>query len=452
MRANTNIPSIRRLNRYDDLLTLHQNHPEKYPFLLESVAHGTAQAQFDILFCFPEEQLTLDQSTSLTLDNKPLESSDFLSILDQLWQQNKTNITPDIKLPFYGGWFTYLGYELAAHIEPTLSYYKDPILPVAFATRVRSAFIRDHAQSCLYLVSNDETKIHQMMIDLGSYNTIDATEIAFHRIEEENTEQFINGVERIKRYIYEGDVFQVNLSRGWKTQSDKPFSSAALYQRLRQSNPAPFSALVNYHNKTIISSSPERLVKTEGRLVQTRPIAGTRPRSTSDQVDQRLAKELMENVKERAEHIMLIDLERNDLGRVCRPGSIEVDALMIRESYTHVHHIVSNITGQLRDNTTPGEVIRAVFPGGTITGCPKVRCMEIIHELEHEARGAYTGSVGYINDNGDMDLNILIRTLVCDDNSVRFRAGGGIVADSIAEREVAETRSKAKGLLLALQA
>jgi len=407
------------------------------------------------LFCFPEEQLILHQDTLLTLDNQPLDNSDFLSVLDHLWQQNKTKTQIDskidIKLPFYGGWFTYLGYELAAHIEPTLSCYKDPILPIAFASRVRSAFIRDHAQSCLYLVSNDEEKINQMIADLDNCNAIDDFESVFHTIEEDDTQQFINGVERIKDYIYEGDVFQVNLSRKWKAQSSQAFSSAALYQRLRQSNPAPFSALVYYDNKTIISSSPERLVQTEGRQVQTRPIAGTRPRSTSYQADQKLAEELMENVKERAEHIMLIDLERNDLGRVCCPGTIEVDALMVRESYAHVHHIVSNIRGQLRHNVTPGEVIRAVFPGGTITGCPKVRCMEIIHELEHEARGAYTGSVGYINDNGDMDLNILIRTLIHDGNSIQFRAGGGIVADSIALRELAETRSKAKGLLLALQ-
>lgn len=430
---------------------LHQDHPEKYPFLLESVAHGTVQSQFDILFCFPGEQLVLNDQALLTLDNEQLKSSDFLAEFDQLWQQKSCGVEPTVQLPFYGGWFTYLSYELAAYIEPTLKSYKNSILPVAFASRIDTALIRDHVNACLYLVSNSEHNIAHVIADLDSGSVLKNSEIVFSSIKEDAVQQFIDGVERIKDYIYEGDIFQVNLSRGWKVVSDKPFSAAALYQRLRQSNPAPFSALVRFDNKTIISSSPERLVQTTGKLVQTRPIAGTRPRSDHAHQDQQLAQELMENSKEQAEHIMLIDLERNDLGRVCQPGSIDVDALMVRESYAHVHHIVSNIRGQLRDKTTPGEIIRAVFPGGTITGCPKVRCMEIIYELENEARGAYTGSVGYINDNGDMDLNILIRTLVSDGHSVQFRAGGGIVADSIAEREVEETRSKAKGLLLALQ-
>ena len=399
----------------------------------------------------PEEQLTLNSSTSLTLDDNPLPDNDFLSALDQQWLQNKTTLQSEIKLPFYGGWFVYLGYELAAHIEPTLQSYVDPVLPIAFATRISTALIRDHAQSCLYLVSNDPGKINEMVDDLDSAYVIDDSPISFDKAEEEDAQQFVDAIEHIKRYIYEGDIFQVNLSRRWKAESRQPFAPASLYQHLRKSNPAPFSALVQYKNTTIISSSPERLVQTEGALVQTRPIAGTRPRARHDHADQQLATELMENIKERAEHIMLIDLERNDLGRVCQAGSIEVDALMERESYAHVHHIVSNIRGQLRDNTTPGDVIRAVFPGGTITGCPKVRCMEIIYELEDEARGAYTGSVGYINDNGDMDFNILIRTLVSDGKTVQFRAGGGIVADSIAENEVDETRSKAKGLLLALE-
>ena len=163
--------------------------------------------------------------------------------------------------------------------------------------------------------------------------------------------------------------------------------------------------------------------------------------------DARLAAELMRHPKERAEHVMLIDLERNDLGRICVPGSIHVDELMTLETYQHVHHIVSNVSGRLRPDVTPADVIRAVFPGGTITGCPKVRCMEILAEMEQQPRGAYTGSIGYINRSGDMDLNILIRTLQRTGEAVSFRAGGGIVADSEPEHELAETRAKAKGLL-----
>ena len=227
-------------------------------------------------------------------------------------------------------------------------------------------------------------------------------------------------------------------------------SDAALFAALKNHNPGPFAALSVLPEGTVISSSPERLVCVRNKLIETRPIAGTRPRSIDQQLDQGLSQELIGHPKERAEHVMLIDLERNDLGRVCEPGSVNVDELMTVESYRHVHHIVSNVSGELRSEATPADVIRAVFPGGTITGCPKVRCMEILAELEQTGRGAYTGSVGYLNQNGDMDLNILIRTLVREQDKIKFRAGGGIVVDSQAEKELQETRAKAKGLLNAL--
>jgi len=189
-------------------------------------------------------------------------------------------------------------------------------------------------------------------------------------------------------------------------------------------------------------------VSVRGRMVQTRPIAGTRPRVAGDD-DAAKVRELIGHPKERAEHVMLIDLERNDLGRVCTPGSVRVDEIMAIESYPHVHHIVSNVNGTLRAGVSPGEVIRAVFPGGTITGCPKVRCMQIIAELEGEGRGAYTGAMGYLDRSGDMDLNILIRSAWLSGNRLRFRAGAGLVVDSDAEAELGETRAKARGLLRA---
>jgi anthranilate synthase component 1 len=185
-------------------------------------------------------------------------------------------------------------------------------------------------------------------------------------------------------------------------------------------------------------------------VIETRPIAGTHPRAASAQEDARLREALISSAKERAEHIMLVDLERNDLGRVCLPGSVRVDELMALASYTHVHHIESGVSGRLRPGTTPGQVLRALFPGGTITGCPKVRTMQIIAELEPSPRGAYTGSMGYLNHDGGMDLNILIRTFMIQGNQLSFKAGAGIVADSDPERELAETRAKAKGLLKAL--
>jgi anthranilate synthase component 1 len=258
-------------------------------------------------------------------------------------------------------------------------------------------------------------------------------------------------VRRILDYIGAGDVFQVNLSRAWEARLRPGVAAADLYAALRRANPAPFSGSFVHQDWAVLSSSPERLVSVRGRDVQTRPIAGTRPRVAGDDDAARI-RELVGHPKERAEHIMLIDLERNDLGRVCVPGSVRVDELMTVESYAHVHHIVSNVRGELREGTTPGEVIRAVFPGGTITGCPKVRCMEIIAELEGEGRGPYTGAIGYLDRSGDLDLNILIRTLWRRGDRLRFRAGAGIVADSQPEAELAETRAKARGLLRALGA
>jgi len=217
-------------------------------------------------------------------------------------------------------------------------------------------------------------------------------------------------------------------------------------------NPAPFSALLQMGARAIVSSSPERLVRLRGGVLETRPIAGTHPRSDDAGEDAALRARLEAHPKERAEHVMLVDLERNDLGRVCEPGSVEVAALMEITSYRHVHHIESTVRGSLRSGLRVLDVLRAAFPGGTITGCPKVRTMQIIHELERTPRRSYTGSVGYINLDGSFDLNILIRSFLLHGRSLSFRAGAGIVADSAAPRELEETRAKARGLLRALEA
>jgi anthranilate synthase component 1 len=284
-----------------------------------------------------------------------------------------------------------------------------------------------------------------MQASVGTTSIMPATIAATVREQAEKT--YTEAVERIKEYIHAGDVFQVNLSRQWDLQLNEDVPHEWLFRRLRSGNPAPFSGLMRWRNTTVISSSPERLVKISGGLVETRPIAGTHPRSHASDDARQETEALLRHPKERAEHIMLIDLERNDLGRVCEPGSVQVDEMMSLESYRHVHHIVSNVRGSLKAGTGPGAVIRAVFPGGTITGCPKVRCMEIIAELEAEARGAYTGSFGYLDSFGRLDLNILIRSMTCHGRNIVFRAGAGIVADSIAARELEETRAKARGLL-----
>ena len=248
-----------------------------------------------------------------------------------------------------------------------------------------------------------------------------------------------------------GDIYQANLSRHWRARVDEDFPAASLYQRLRETNPAPFAAFAQCGDFSILSSSPERLLRIRGRRVDTRPIAGTHPRGGNASEDKALKEALVAHPKERAEHVMLIDLARNDLGRVCEGGSVRVDEYMAVETYAHVHHIVSNVTGELRADVSPVEALRAVFPGGTITGVPKVRCMQIIAELEGEPRGPYTGSLGYLNHDGSGDFNILIRTMSLMGRDLEFRAGAGIVADSNPERELAESRAKARGMLLALK-
>lgn len=441
-----------------DLPSLHAFDPARYPFLLESVGRGEPRARWDILLVAGDEWLELDAGWRLGANGYAPQGASFLDNLDRWWAAaGDEELYPD--LPFAGGWFLYLGYELAAEIEPRLRAVQpsdyDHDLPLAHARRCPAAFVRDRIDSRLWFVAEEgrEDLAKRALGDAYAMPALreeDGTAAA-SALEEEDPARFLEGVRAIRRHIAGGDVFQVNLSRAWQARIDPATSDLALYRRLRRANPSPFSALARIGAATIVSSSPERLASVRDGIVQTRPIAGTHPRGADPAADRALVRALLGHPKERAEHIMLIDLERNDLGRVCEPGSVRVDELMSIETYAHVHHIVSNVRGRLRPGVTPGAVVRAVFPGGTITGCPKVRCMEIIAALEGRTRGAYTGSLGYLGRGGRMDLNILIRTLVRSGDRVHLRAGAGIVADSDPDRELAETRSKAEGLLRILR-
>ncbi|MEW6066868.1 MAG: anthranilate synthase component I family protein [Nitrospirota bacterium] len=262
--------------------------------------------------------------------------------------------------------------------------------------------------------------------------------------------EYMDIVRKAKEYIAAGDIFQANLSQRVSAYIGKrnPWS---LYKILSSINPSPFAAFMDFSDYQIVSSSPERLLRVKDRIIETRPIAGTRPRGRDSRDDELMRTELLLNEKERAEHIMLIDLERNDLGRVSYYGSVEVDELMITEDCSHVIHIVSNIKGNLADGKDCFDAIKAAFPGGTITGVPKVRCMEIIDELEPVKRGPYTGSLGYISFSGNMDLNIIIRTFVIKNEMAYVQAGAGIVADSDPGREYYETLKKAEALIKTLE-
>ncbi len=437
-----------------DLLALHRCFPQRYPLLLESVADGTPRSRWDILFVADGTGFRSDSAGVVsTLDGHAL-AGGFLDQLDDAWREQDRGRDDD--LPFHGGWALYLGYELVGEVEPTL-HLPSPdagVLPTALAMRCPGALLRDRERRTLFAIAEAgfAALLDTVIDDLHA--TRDRTLPTWTPpavLDEDEPQRFLDGVARVHEHLAAGDVFQVNLSRAWGARFTEPPAAGAVYQRLRAANPAPFAASLIQPDWALASSSPERLVSVRNGIIETRPIAGTRPRLVADDENMRI-QELIGHSKERAEHVMLIDLERNDLGRVCVPGSVEVDELMVVESYAHVHHIVSNVRGKLRDGVTPADAIRAVFPGGTITGCPKVRCMQIIAELEGVGRGEYTGALGYLDRNGDMDLNILIRSFRQIGDRLHFRAGAGIVADSVAEFELDETRAKARGLLRALDA
>ena len=429
-----------------DLLSLHRCAPERYPFLLESVAGHPLAGRYDILFAFPQQTLESGRDG--------LDHAAFFERLNV--ESSAERCAPTHGLPFCGGWFLVLGYEAARGVEARLQLPDAPYrLPDALAVRCTGAVIIDRENDrSLLLAESDPAQLEQLQADCAGVTASPEPPEGslLTGIDEDPETQFLRGVEAILEYLHAGDIFQVNLSRAWRARLREGMNYLDVYARLRRANPAPFAGLLRWRDSAVLSSSPERLVNIDGGTVQTRPIAGTHARLRDPQEDERQRASLLSSLKERAEHLMLIDLERNDLGRVCVPGSVEVSELMCIESYAHVHHIVSNVRGRLRADVGPGDVLKAVFPGGTITGCPKVRAMQIIAELEGVGRGPYTGAMGYLSRCGRMDTNILIRSLVCEDGQVSLRAGAGIVADSKPLSELAETRVKARGLLLALGA
>jgi len=443
--------------------------PARYPALFDSAAEGPL-GRMSILAAMPCAALWSDASGRLVAESygkpaygtrwpKELDAiiertgspvrNGFFAGLERWWLAERAAITsPD--LPFVGGWVVFLAYEAAGEIERRLQLPQGPLPWNAFALRTPCALIHVKATNKVFAVAEPDAResIAQLEADATQAATVlvKSDPIRARSVREESPELYLERVLRAKDYIRDGDIYQANLSRSWRVELAGAPDIGRLYARLCATNPAPFAALVQWQDVTLLSSSPERLVRIGGGYIETRPIAGTRPRTNSGRDSVELA-ELAAHPKERAEHIMLIDLERNDLGRVCEPGSVRVDELMVTESYAHVHHIVSNVRGHLRADVTPIEALRAVFPGGTITGVPKVRCMQIIAELEGEGRGAYTGSLGFLSRDGTMDLNILIRTMTLRGRAIELRAGAGIVADSDPQRELEETRAKARGLL-----
>ncbi len=424
--------------------------PDRYPVLMDSAAVGPL-SRSSTLAVEPRAALWLDAEGRVRTEGVTLTDSGFLDALEQWWLTERIAWNADWPA-FGGGWAIFLGYELAREIEPRLVLPASALPWQAFALRTPCTVVHDLHSNRVYAVAEPDSAhlLDRVAADAAEVARMDAVapgSVRVASIEEEAPAAHLERVVRAKEYIRAGDIYQANLSRPWRITLAEDVRPAQLYDILCAANPAPFAALAQWRGASILSSSPERLARISGdRRVDTRPIAGTRPRHRRGG-DEAEMTELAAHPKERAEHVMLVDLERNDLGRVCEAGTVRVDEFMTIESYAHVHHIVSNVSGRLREDVTPVGALRAVFPGGTITGCPKVRCMEIIAELEGTGRGAYTGSLGFLGRDGTLDSNILIRTMTLAGRTVDLRAGGGVVADSIPERELEETRAKARGLL-----
>ena len=366
------------------------------------------------------------------------------------------SIEPQQASPFPGGFFGFFSYDLAAMIENLpQNALRDLSVPELWLSWVTTTVVYNHVTGEVILDSLDpEINLEQLEQEVQNALLEPLAEVkAFYPLQPQpvlKRKEFMQRVEKARQYIAAGDIYQANLSCRFDTEKPANVSINDLYQNLRQINPSPFACLLQSPDVDIVSSSPERLVSLRNGIAETRPIAGTRPRGFTPPEDSKLGEELLAHPKERAEHIMLLDLERNDLGKVCKTGTVEVDELMVLERYSHVTHIVSNVRGELHDAKGPFDLIRATFPGGTITGVPKKRCMEIIDELEPVGRGIYTGSAGYISASGDIDLNILIRTFQITGDKLTYQVGAGIVADSDPASEWDECLAKGQAMQLAL--
>lgn len=378
-----------------------------------------------------------------------------LDLMQEYMEKWKTDYNPEYP-PFQGGAIGYFSYDCIRYIEKLPSLAEDDInIPDIFFLLFDDVFVYDQKEQVLWIVTHYVENREEAEERLNEWKGLWVKEapevtIPFERPEKKNEavafteEGFMKAVERIQEYIGAGDVFQVNLStRQERTLQTHPLE---IYTSLREINPSPYMGYLELGDFQIVSGSPELLIKKQGNEVSTRPIAGTRSRGANEREDEELARELIENEKERAEHVMLVDLERNDLGRVCKYGTVEVDEFMVIEKYSHVMHIVSNVRGEVEEDKDAFDLVKAVFPGGTITGAPKIRTMEIIEELEPVRRGIYTGSIGWIGYSGDMELNIVIRTLLAKDGQAHVQAGAGIVIDSNPKNEYKESLKKAIAL------
>jgi para-aminobenzoate synthetase component 1 len=362
----------------------------------------------------------------------------------------------ETELPFIGGAVGYLGYDLCRHLEDLPNSALDDIqLPDCYFGFYDGVIVVDHLLHEVFLAAlgikqREEDNIAYMeeIIRQGEAKVIKAAlpvKPASYIQSNLTKAEYMQAVERIKKYIRAGDIYQANMTQRFCCKvKARPYD---IYAKLRDINPAPFSAFIDFQEGHIACSSPERFLKIKGRYIETRPIKGTCPRGKTPEQDNLLAQDLLASEKNRSELLMIVDLERNDLGKIAKTGTVKVTELFHLESYPTVHHLVATIIAEIDQRFDVIDCLKAMFPGGSITGAPKIRAMEIIDELEPTARNIYTGSIGFIGFNGDADLNIAIRTIVCKDQKAYLQVGGGIVWDSVADQEYQETLDKAKAMM-----
>lgn len=438
-----------------------------YSYLLESVRGGERFGRYSFIGLPASTRIEVRGNCIDVINDKRsdrVEAEDPLSFIQSYLLRFK--VASCSGLPrFCGGLVGYFAYETVRYIERKLADHANPDsldLPDILLLLSEELIVVDNLSGKLYLIiytdpgtagAYKETKKRLKVLLTNLRKPVEIpNEIPVKPskvVSEFSESDFIKAVERAKRYIFDGDIMQVVLSQ----RTSKIFSAPplALYRALRNLNPSPYMFYYNFGGFHVVGASPEILVRLEGDTVTVRPIAGTRPRGNTKQEDERLATDLLADPKECAEHLMLMDLGRNDIGRVADIGSVKVTENMQIENYSHVMHIVSNVDGKIKSGLSAIDVLRATFPAGTVSGAPKVRAMEIIDELESSKRGIYAGAVGYLGFNGDMDLAIAIRTGIIKDGNLYVQAGAGIVADSIPKNEWIETKNKAKALLKAAE-
>lgn len=448
-------------------------HSSPESFLFESVEGGERSARYSFLSAHPSYIAACSQHSSEILNCRTKKthvkkSCEPLGEVRKLLKQFHPVTLPGLPR-FYGGAVGYMCYDTVRYFEKLPDIKKERLWNVSAQFMFTDTLlIFDHLRHKILIVANvhaegnlrkkyDEAveKIKHCMRELRK--NIPPFRHYAGKLSRQETKldsnftrkQYMQAVEKAKEYIRAGDIFQVVPSQRFSRKtSAHPFS---VYRALRAVNPSPYLYYLRFGNMHIIGSSPELLVRLENGMVETRPIAGTRRRGKSPEDDERLKQELLADKKERAEHLMLVDLGRNDLGRVCETGSVHVTEFMNVEKYSHVMHIVSHVAGKLKKGKDAFDVIRACFPAGTVSGAPKIRAMEIIEELEPAQRGPYAGAVGYFSFSGNMDTAITIRTIVMKGKQAYIQAGGGVVADSVPEHEYMETVNKAKAMVKALE-